>query len=371
MTNMSLKEKVFYGLICNENRVYKHWYTRFLLAGLDLERIRRVVGRIRKWRDWCAEWFDEGCRLEQMAQAAATEGKNECAKRWFHESAGCFQVGQHFFYLDDDLKRRSLEKIWTIYPKALALYPEDQRPIRIDIPFRSVHIPGYLRLHSNAGQPLVIQINGLDNLKECEQHTIGQMLYCAGFNTVAFDGPGQGEMLKSMAMIPDYNQAVSAVLDWLEENHGHHIDMERVGAIGFSLGGFLGPLAAAHDKRIQCVAANGGPADLNFLLPERRTNPILLKGIPHAAGTKSLAEAVEKLGYDITKAPPLDRPMLIHHAGKDKLIPYGRRHAEKFMNWAVGEKELKFYPDGEHVCANYLDEVLPYAIDWLKMRLGC
>jgi hypothetical protein len=34
------------------------------------------------------------------------------------------------------------------------------------------------------------------------------------------------------------------------------------------------------------------------------------------------------------------------------------------MEWAVGEKDLKWYPEGEHVCANYLDEVIPYTTDW-------
>jgi hypothetical protein len=39
------------------------------------------------------------------------------------------------------------------------------------------------------------------------------------------------------------------------------------------------------------------------------------------------------------------------------LIPQGKKHGDYFMEWASGEKELRFYPDGEHVCANYLDEV--------------
>jgi len=48
---------------------------------------------------------------------------------------------------------------------------------------------------------------------------------------------------------------------------------------------------------------------------------------------------------------------------------YPREHADYFMQWAVGEKELRWYPDGEHVCANYLDEVIPNTIDWLRKRL--
>ena len=129
-------------------------------------------------------------------------------------------------------------------------------------------------------------------------------------------------------MIPDYHSAVTAVLDWLEQTHGQHIDMRRIGTIGFSIFSFA------------CAVGNGGPANLRFLPPQSRANPILLRGFPHAAGTPNLAQAAERLDYDIARAPPLDRPMLIQHSGRDRIIPEGRAHAEAFMAWAVGEKEL-------------------------------
>lgn len=369
MTHLTVKEKVFYDVICNERRVYQHWYTRFLLAGVDLDRTRRVVARTRRWRDWCAQWYEEGTRLERQADEALAAGDRACARRWLHEAVGCFHIGQHFFYLDPVPKQRSLEKIWELYPRALDLYDGPGRPVRADIPFRGVRIPAYVRLRPEPGRPLVVQINGLDNLKEVEQHAVGRMFYDAGLNTIAFDGPGQGEMWSAMKMIPDYHAAVSSVIDWMTKQHGDHVDTGRIAAIGFSMGGFFAPQAAAHDHRITCAAGNGGPADLAFLLPERRANPILLRGIPHAAGTATLTEAVHLLGYDITTAPPLDRPLLILHSGRDRIIPDGREHARAFMDWAVGEKELKFYPDGEHVCANYLDEALPYMVDWTSRQL--
>ena len=62
----------------------------------------------------------------------------------------------------------------------------------------------------------------------------------------------------------------------------------------------------------------------------------------------------------------MNRPLLIIHGGKDKLIPNSKEQVDYIMDWAIGEKELKFYPDGEHCCVNYMDEILPYVVDWFK-----
>lgn len=370
MRRLTLKERIFYGLICSERRVYEHWYTRFLLSGVDLDRIRRVVRRTRSWYRWCAEWAREGQDVERLAIEARESGCTETARRLLHEAAGCYHVGQHFFYIDPGQKEAALRRIWQIYPRALELVDEPDRPIRIDVPFRETTIPGYLRVQATTGRPLIVQINGMDNLKEIEQHTISDVLFRAGFNTLTFDGPGQGEMWSSMKMIPDYETAVTALIDWLEANDGFGIDLARIGALGFSMGGYLAPAAAARDRRISCAVGNGGPARMSLMPSQSRANPLFLSMFPHATGRESYSDALAFLDYDITSAPPLDRPLLIFHAGNDRLIPDGKRHAEIFMSWAVGDKELRFYEDGEHVCANYLDEVLPYTVDWFRGRLG-
>lgn len=49
MENLSIKEKIFYSLVCSDKQVYQHWYHRYLNAGVDLDRIRRVVARIGNW----------------------------------------------------------------------------------------------------------------------------------------------------------------------------------------------------------------------------------------------------------------------------------------------------------------------------------
>ncbi|MBW1783501.1 MAG: alpha/beta hydrolase [Deltaproteobacteria bacterium] len=371
---LSLKEKFIYRFILNEKRVYKHWYTRFLLCGLDLDRIRRVVSRIDNWYGWCAEWGREGDHVKRLAEDALARNDTVSAKCLFHEAAGCYHIGQHIFYVDYEQKNQGQEKVREMYEKAIALYSEDRRPVRVEIAFRNVTIPGYVWRTELKNRPLIILINGMDNLKEIEQHRFARILSNAGFNAFTFDGPGQGEMWERMTFIPDYHEAVSTIIDWLEENESTHMDLKRIGTLGFSLGGYLSPLAAGFDRRISCAIGNGGPSYLrlsprNEALDPMKINPIWHRGFLYMTGKRTYKEAIEQFDIDIKKAPPMDRPLLIFHSGSDKVIPNGSAHADYFMAWAVGEKEVKFYSDGEHVCANYLDEVIPHTIDWFTKVL--
>jgi len=340
-----------------------------LNAGVDLDRIRRVVARINNWYQWCFEWSAEGERLERMAEEALEEGKTTSAKAFFHEAAGCFHIGQHFFYIDPEQKMQAESRLRKNYEKAISLCNGNAKPIRIDVPFRGVLVTGYLHLTRQPNRPLVIFINGMDNLKEIELHHYGNMFTAAGFNTFAFDGPGQGEMWENMKFIPDYEKAVSAIIDWFEENDIYNINLNKIGTLGWSLGGYLSPRAAAFDKRIRAAIGSGGPAHARGFSNKMKVNPLLLKGIPHLVGAQTYEKALDLFEIDIMTAPPMDRPLLIFHSGNDKLIPDGKEHGDCFMNWAVGERELKFYPDGTHVCANYLDETDAYMIDWLRKHL--
>jgi alpha-beta hydrolase superfamily lysophospholipase len=369
MKRLSIKEKVFYGVICNEHRVYRHWYRRYLNAGVDLGRIQRVVARIKNWYQWCSEWSKEGEVLEKLAEEALASGNTYSAKRLFHEAAGCFHIGQHFFYIDPEQKARAEERLRANYAQALSLYDEAERPIRIDIPFRGVSIPGYLRLTDHPKSPLIIFVNGMDNLKEIELHHYGSLFSAAGFNTFTFDGPGQGELWHDMKFIPDYEKAVTAIIDWFVENNHYNINLEKIATVGWSLGGYLAPRAAAFDTRICCAVGSGGPAHARDFANKRKVNPLLLKGIPHLVGAETYEKSLDFFDIDIRSAPPLDRPLLIFHAGQDKLIPNGKAHADTFIKWAVGDKELRYYPAGTHVCANYLDETDAYMVDWLSKHL--
>ena len=160
------------------------------------------------------------------------------------------------------------------------------------------------------------------------------------------------------------------LIDWFEQYDGYGLDLERIATVGFSLGGHLAPLSAAHDGRIRCTVGNSGFARIGGLAGAKELNPIWQRGVNYMTGYDDFEEAVRHFDLDITQAPRLDRPLLFFHAGRDEVMPTPKKQADMFMEWASGEKELVYYPDAEHCTVDYLDEVFPYIIDWLRRHLG-
>ncbi|TFG90657.1 MAG: alpha/beta hydrolase [Candidatus Atribacteria bacterium] len=361
---LSLKEKIAYRFVLNEKNTYKYWYNRFLFCGVDLDRSRRVISRIKNFYHWCDEWSKEGENLENLAQEALSKENIYTAKYLFHDAAGCFFVGQLPYYIDINKKNEAQERARENYKRAIELYDEEKRPVRIEIPFRETFIPGYLRLCGQSNRPLIILINSIDSIKEIENHYLGNFLLEADFNVFAFDGPGQGEMWKNMKLIPDYEKSISTIINWFEENNKYSIDLKKIAAYGISLGGYFSFRAAALDKRICCAVVISGPGYFTTLSELKKVKGALL----YTTGANSLKE-VKSLWSEISikEVPQLDRPLLLIYGEEDKTIPI--EHAYYIMDWTIGEKELKSYPEGEHACINFLDEVVPYSIDWLRKHL--
>lgn len=364
IVKLSLKEKIAYRFILNEKNTYKYWYNRFLFCGVDLDRSRRVISRIKNFYHWCDEWSKEGENLENLAQEALSKENIYSAKYLFHEAAGCFFVGQLPYYIDIRKKNEAQERARENYKRAIELYHEEKKPVRIEIPFRETFIPGYLKLCSQPNRPLIILINSIDSIKEIENHYLGNLLLEAGFNVFAFDGPGQGEMWKNMKLIPDYEKTISTIINWFEENNKDNIDFKKIATYGVSLGGYFSFRAAALDKRICCAVVISAPGYSPGFSELKKVKRALL----YTTGANSLKE-VKSLWSEISikEVPQLDRPLLVIHGKDDKTIPI--EHAYYIMDWAIGEKELKSYPEGKHACSNFLDEAVPYSVDWLRKHL--
>src|SRR5690606_24627278 len=110
--------------------------------------------------------------------------------------------------------------------------------------------------------PLVILIPGLDSTKE-EFFNFERVFLDRGLATLSLDGPGQGEGGFEAPIRHDYEVAVSAILDALDDRND--LDLSRVGAAGVSLGGYYAPRAAAFEPRLKAVAGVSGPRSFGQL----------------------------------------------------------------------------------------------------------
>jgi alpha-beta hydrolase superfamily lysophospholipase len=369
LPSMKFWERMYARMISMQKMITTTEYNRFSYCGVDPARSERVVKRVKNYFDWCSEWTKEGRELEELAEKAESEGNIFLARQLYHSAAGCFHIGNYLNYYDVEEKIEAQNLARECYEKAIALYDDKEKPIRIDIPFQGVEVPGYLMLSDQPNKPLIIFVNVLNNIKEVENHFFAQDFIKAGFNIFNFDGPGQGEMHQKMPLIPDYEKSIHAIIDWFEMNNEFDIDLERIGVLGISFGGFFSIKAAATDSRIDCVIGNGGFAYFPSLSHLKKINIFMERSIYYMTGYKNMKEIYKNFGHlDIKESQPLDRPMLIIQGGKDKIVP--TKHAYYYMEWAKGdEKELLYIEDANHCCQDYFDIIVPYMLDWLKRYL--
>ena len=144
-------------------------------------------------------------------------------------------------------------------------------------------MPGYLFLVDDSGQPrpTVIYTNGFDSTREEGYFVIGAAALRRGYNFLAYDGPGQGWMIreKNVPYRPDWENVLGPVVDYALTVP--EIDSGKIVHFGYSLGGYLVARYAAYDHRSAAIVCNDGmttfyasyppiPADMLRLIEEKR-----------------------------------------------------------------------------------------------------
>jgi pimeloyl-ACP methyl ester carboxylesterase len=210
----------------------------------------------------------------------------------------------------------------------------------------------------------VLLIPGLDSTKE-EFLRLENVFLARGMATLSMDGPGQGETGYTLPIRPDYEVAVGAMLDALAARAD--VDLQRVGAIGVSLGGYYAPRAAAFEPRLKAVAGLSGPYDFgecwDGVPPLTRETFVAKSGAAdedegrRRASDMSLAGALERL----------TQPALFVTGRLDRLIPWEdtKRIADE-----IPDAEWVLYDDGTHVCNNVPFRYRPLVADWMAERLA-
>lgn len=203
---------------------------------------------------WYRAWTGLAQRTFAAAEASAAGGHRASAEGAFLRASN-YHRNAYIFHLEAPLPAVALEA-YRAQREAFARAAASMRrpPERLAIPFEGMSLPGWFCPAGADRRPVVISIGGYDSTAEESYFWNGAAAVARGYHAVTFDGPGQGSMLleQGVPFRPDFEAAISAVIDAVAKRPD--VDADRIVIIGESFGGYLGPRAAARDRRIAaCV----------------------------------------------------------------------------------------------------------------------
>ena len=374
-----------------------NWAPRFTSQGVDYNDFVRTTGKIERWEEWLDAWCETGDMHAQLAATAEAEGNRLTAGEAYVRAALCYHFAKFVWMLDMDKYRSAADRaVSSLYqahrlldktaervesagespptpldkggeefpPAPLTKGGEEAHPGHLTKGREEVPVVGNLRRPPGVERaPLVLLLPGLDSTKEEFFHWENVFL-ARDMATLSLEGPGQGETGYSSHIRPDYEVAVQAMLAALDGRQD--IDLERVGIVGVSLGGYYAPRAAAFEPRLRAAAAIGGPYDFGECWPGLPS--ITRETFVHHSGAKNEDEAQEKASQLNLRevAPRVEQPMLVVFGKLDRLIPW--QQAERLAAEAPNAR-LVMYEDGNHVCNNIPYKYRPLVADWMSRAL--
>ena len=339
-----------------------NWAPRFTSQGVDYNDFVRTTQGIETWAGWLDAWNASGDIHAELAQEAEAKGRLLSAGEAWVRAALSYHFAKFVWMVDMDKYRATADKaVASLYAAHKQLDPTAER---VEIPLDDMIMAANLRRPAgNDRPPLVILLPGLDSTKE-EFFNWENVFIKRGMATVSLDGPGQGETGYHSHIRPDYNVAVTALLDKLSNRDD--INLNHVGVVGVSMGGYYAPRVAAFEPRVKAVAPIGGPYNFGECWDQL---PMLTREtfVYHsgAANEDEGRERALQLSLEGV-AERITQPMLIVFGKLDRLIPW--QQAERLAAEA-SNAELVMYPDGNHVCNNLPFKYRPLVGDWMREQL--
>lgn len=188
-----------------------------------------------------------------------------------------------------------------------------------------------------------------------------------GFGVLMFDWPGHGTSTGPTTWHDRERRSLVAALDWLMQQPG--TDPKRVGAIGFSLGGYILSQVAKADRRLRAIALLGTPSNLN--------DQVRLSHQAYNAIREPAARwALELHGIDLDEPQPehvigqFSGSLLVVGGTADVTVPF--ELTQNLFRAAKAHKVLYAVPNGSH--GNYAqiagNEYLMRLIGHFRMALA-
>ena len=208
------------------------------LGGGQLAEIRDVSSRITNLDDWKREFL-------ALAELALSEERTQHA-------AAYLRAAEFNMAPTDPDKAIAYERQAKLFRDLHRADFETGRLRTEDVPYDGGQLPAWSLSIPDGQESMgtIVLHGGFDSYGE-ELYPLARAISDAGYDTVLFEGPGQGSVMRRQGIhfTTEWEKPVGAVLD--------HFGLGDVTLIGLSLGGYLAPRAAAFEPRIHRVVAWG------------------------------------------------------------------------------------------------------------------
>lgn len=180
-------------------------------------------------------------RLDQSADLLDEASKDAASPR---AAAGYMRLAEFATSPWSATKTRRYEQFRDLFDEA---FPHAGIG-RHSVPYAGASLPAYLLPAVGPRRGTVLVHGGFDSLIE-EFVAVWERIAVAGYDVVAYEGPGQGgaRRLAGLTFDHDWEKPVSRVLD--------HFALDDATLVGLSMGGYWAIRAAAHEPRVRAVVA--------------------------------------------------------------------------------------------------------------------
>lgn len=325
-----------------------------------------------------ASWTTVVDQVISSADADRAAGHNISAGRAYARAANYLVNAERMQSADAPDRNSIYRRVLELMTRSFEL--SDPSTKRVEIPYGQTSLPAYLTVPANEVQPYpcMIMWNGLDSTKE-HMYLSGFAAEMAqrGIATLMVDCPGSGEALRLHGLTAqiDTEEWATACVDYLEELDT--IDPSRIGIVGWSLGGYFAPRAAAFEKRLALCVAWGANHDWGAV-QRRRVEREGELPVPHywkhvmwvwgeSDRDQFLARADSAKLDGIVELITI--PFLVVHGENDRQIPVEYAHRSYSQATASPKRDLRVFTaeegGAEHVGLDHLPYVSSFVADWI------
>ncbi|MEW2290996.1 alpha/beta fold hydrolase [Streptomyces sp. NPDC047841] len=343
--------------------------------------IRDIAGRGEDvgTRELLAAWTTLVDSMEQQASKAATAGRKRTAGQMYARAANYLVNAERMQSISDPDRIAVYQRCLDLLEHSFEL--ADPTTTRVAVPYEDTHLPAYYtQATSPDGRPTPVMImwNGLDSTKE-HMYLSGfsAELAARGISTLMVDCPGSGEALRLQGLTSriDTEAWAAACVDYLQSRPD--VDNDAIGLVGWSLGGYYAPRAAAFEKRLALVVAWGANHDWGTV-QRRRLAREGERPVPHYwdhvlwvwghSNVQEFIEFADQVNLDGV-VEKITVPFLVCHGENDRQIPveYAHRSYDQAVNSPKRELRVFTAAEGgaEHVGLDHLPHVSSFVADWV------